>query len=128
MLLAYLKKHPEAAATVVLGLAVIQNTHLTQSETTKQLASQIEAANLKLEMKLGAKMEVIRHDIKQESGNTQGIALGTAYACLKGLSGESEMVPTWISHIDTCVKSGVTTCEAVKNIPTEHANQVTVKK
>jgi len=75
-------------------------------------------------------MEAITSDMKKEYLKTQEIALGSAYACLKAVSGEKEMTPTWMSQIHACIQSGggETACEAIRKIPTAHGDPTTAKK
>ena len=86
-----------------------------------EMSSKIEAAVFKLDTKLTS-------EIKQASVNTQKIALGTGYACLKAVTGEKKLVPTWISKIDACVQSQGTDCQGVIDIPTAHATPNPITK
>ena len=65
-----------------------------------------------------------RAELKLESQQTQSIALGSAYATMKAISGEKTMANKWMQHIEACVKSGGKDCNAVKGIAAVYKKEI----
>ena len=99
-------------AASVFGLGLLWNERSGRQATKDDLEIRIEAAKVEL----GQKLDAAKVELTAQAQHLQSIALGSAYATMKTLSGEPRMMQKWMSDIDGGIASGGVNCYPIQRI------------
>jgi hypothetical protein len=77
---------------------------------------QTNKGNDEVKKELKKEIQDVRTDVRTEIQGVQSIALGSAYATMRALSGKKDMMATWMQDIEKCIRSDGKDCASVKGI------------
>lgn len=77
-----------------------------------------------MEKKLTDKIDRLDNKLTERIDHVEAIALGTAYATMKALSGKKNAMNKWLADIEKCVLLGGKNCNAVKGIGAVHGEEI----
>jgi chromosome segregation ATPase len=109
---------PSLLAAGIGSATVIWQTNKGNDEVKKELKKEIQDVRTEIQ-DVRTEIQDVRteiQDVRTEIQGVQSIALGSAYATMRALSGQKDMMATWMQDIEKCIRSDGKDCASVKGI------------
>jgi len=115
------------AGALIVSATVVWQVRVGNADVKKDIKEDIKKDIKAVDEKLDAVDEKV-DTIRMELQHVQSIALGSAYAAMRAISGDRTLMKTWMVHIEKCVESGGNDCAAVKGIVEVYKKQHLLKE